>query len=60
MCEERWQGEDDGTALICDGTAVLPMRPMRRRLYDAEEGRDAKNQTEDESGENGQGEEGHG
>ena len=29
MCEERWQGEDDGTALICDGTAVLPVRMFK-------------------------------
>lgn len=24
--EEVWQGEDDGTALVCDGDAVLPTR----------------------------------
>ena len=29
MCEEaRWQDEDDGTALICDGTATLLVRPL--------------------------------
>ena len=28
MCNEeaRWQGEDDGTALICDGDAILHTR----------------------------------
>lgn len=26
--DDCWLGEDDGTALICDGDAVLPVRPF--------------------------------
>ena len=28
MCDDHWKGEEDGTALICDDTAVLPVRPL--------------------------------
>lgn len=28
MSDEQWQGEEDGTALICDGTATLLVRPL--------------------------------
>ena len=29
MCNEVWQDEEDGTALICDDTAVLRVRPEK-------------------------------
>ena len=35
MCEDRWQGEDDGTALICDGTAAFPVQPLKLDMLSA-------------------------
>lgn len=35
MCEDQWHGEEEGLALICDGTATLP--PASRQTSSARE-----------------------